>query len=98
VTESYDTQASPTLVCHYAAVLLPHQALLRDGTSAIAMRLAHTATMSMGHSVEIIDATIDALIAQNVALSARSTLEWFTEQIHAKTQSRLFKRGTTFDR
>jgi hypothetical protein len=47
----------------------------------------------MDQPVDIINATIDALIAQNVELPSFSTLDWIIEQIHAKTQTRLFKRG-----
>jgi hypothetical protein len=46
----------------------------------------------MDQPVEIINATIDELIAQNIEIPAFSTLDRITEQIHAKTQARLFKR------
>lgn len=64
------------------------------GTDAnvIATRAAHTAALSMDQPVDIINATIDELIAQNVELPAFSTLDRITEQIHAKTQMRLFRR------
>ncbi|MBB5405762.1 hypothetical protein HDG41_007858 [Paraburkholderia sp. JPY162] len=46
----------------------------------------------MDQPVDIINATIDDLIAQDVELPAFSTLDRIAEQIHAKTQARLFRR------
>ncbi len=62
------------------------------GTDAIATRAAHTASLTMDQPVDIINATIDELIARNIELPAFSTLDRLTEQIHA--QARLFKRVT----
>ncbi len=64
------------------------------GTDAntIATRAAHTAATSMDQPVDIINATIDELIVQQVELPAFSTLDRIAEQIHAKTQTRLFRR------
>ncbi|MDN0077570.1 hypothetical protein QU481_22370 [Crenobacter sp. SG2303] len=48
----------------------------------------------MDQPVGIINATIDELIARNIELPAFSMLDRLTEQIHARAQSRLFKRVT----
>ncbi|HEX7913705.1 MAG TPA: DUF4158 domain-containing protein [Paraburkholderia sp.] len=60
--------------------------------NAIATREAHTASLTMDQPVDIINATIDELIGQDIELPASSTLDRLTEQIHARAQSRLFKR------
>ena len=90
----YDPQSSPTLFRHYAAVRAYLGVKSYYGTDAgtIATRAAHTAAVSMDQPVDIINATIDELIAQKVELPAFSTLDRITEQIHAKTQTRIFKR------
>ena len=90
----YDPQSSPTLFRHYAAVRAYLGVKPYYGTDAgtIATRAAHTAAVSMDQPVDIINATIDELIAQKVELPAFSTLDRITEQIHAKTQTRIFKR------
>jgi hypothetical protein len=90
----YDTQTSPTLFRHYAAVREHLGVKPYYGTDAgtIATRAAHTAALSMDQPVDIINATIDELIAQKVELPAFSTLDRIAERIHAKTQTRLFKR------
>ncbi|MFP3647680.1 Tn3 family transposase [Paraburkholderia sp. SIMBA_054] len=90
----YDTQASPTLFRHYAAVrdYLGVKPYYGTDAGTIATRAAHTAALSMDQPIDIINATIDELIAQKVELPAFSTLDRITEQIHAKTQTRLFKR------
>lgn len=90
----YDTQASPTLFRHYAAVREHLGVKPYYGTDAgtIATRAAHTAALSMDQPVAIINATIDELIAQDIELPAFSTLDRITEQTHAKTQARLFRR------
>lgn len=62
--------------------------------NAIATRAAHTASLTMDQPVDIINATIDELIARDNELPAFSTLDRLNEQIHAKAQSRLFKRVT----
>ncbi len=90
----YDTQASPTLFRHYAAVRehLGVKPYYGTDASTIATRAAHTAALSMDQPVDIINATIDELIARDIELPAFSTLDRITEQIHAKTQARLFRR------
>jgi TnpA family transposase len=90
----YDTQTSPTLFRHYLTIREYLGVKPYYGTDAnfIATRAAHTAALSMDQPVDIINATIDELIAQNVELPAFSTLDRITEQIHAKTQTRLFRR------
>nr|WP_257139927.1 DUF4158 domain-containing protein [Burkholderia sp. MSMB1826] len=92
----YDTASSPTLFRHYAAVhaYLEVQPYYGTAANAIATRAAHTASRTMGQPVDIINATIDELIARNIELPAFSTLVRLTEQIHARAQSRLFKRVT----
>ncbi|MGF6961289.1 hypothetical protein QFZ97_007245 [Paraburkholderia youngii] len=94
VRSGYDTQASPTLFRHYAAVREHLGVKPYYGTDAgtIATRAAHTAALSMDQPVDIINATIDELIAQDIELPAFFTLDRITEQIHAKTQARLFRR------
>jgi hypothetical protein len=90
----YDTQLSPTLFRHYAAIrdYLGVTPYYGSDANAIATRAAHTAALAMDQPVDIINATIDGLIAQNIELPAFSTLDRIAEQIHAKTQTRLFRR------
>ncbi len=90
----YDTQTSPTLFRHYAVVREHLGVKPYYGTDAgtIATRAAHIAALSMDQPVDIINATIDELIAQKVELPAFSALDRIAERIHAKTQTRLFKR------
>ena len=57
--------------------------------AAHAAHAAHAASLTMDPPVDIINATIDELIARDVELPAFSTLDRLTEQIHARTQSRL---------
>jgi len=92
----YDTASSPTLFRHYAAARAYLNVKPYYGTdaNAIATRAAHTASLTMDQSVDIINATIDELIARNIELPAFSTLDRLTEQIHARAQARLFKRVT----
>ncbi|CAJ2881670.1 transposase [Burkholderia pseudomallei] len=92
----YDTASSPTLFRHYATVRAWLNVKPYYGTdaNAIATRAAHTASLTMDQPVDIINATIDELIARDVELPAFSTLDRLTEQIHARAQSRLFKRVT----
>ncbi|WP_260427535.1 DUF4158 domain-containing protein [Burkholderia cenocepacia] len=92
----YDTASSPTLFRHYAAVraYLDVKPYYGTDANAIATRAAHTASLTMDQPVDIINATIDELIARNIELPAFSTLDRLTEQIHARAQSRLFKRVT----
>lgn len=61
--------------------------------NAIATRAAHTASLTMDQPVDIINATIDELIARDIELPAFSTLDRLTEQIHARAQSRLTQHG-----
>lgn len=72
----YDTQTSPTLFRHYLTIREYLGVKPYYGTDAnfIATRAAHTAALSMDQPVDIINATIDELIAQNVELPAFSTL------------------------
>lgn len=92
----YDTALSPTLFRHYAAVraYLNVKPYYATDANAIATRAAHAASLTMDQQVDIINATIDELIARNIELPAFSTLDRLTEQIHARAQSRLFKRVT----
>ncbi|MGF6472239.1 TnpA family transposase [Paraburkholderia youngii] len=92
----YDTETSPTLFRHYAAVRtwLDVKPYYGTDANAIATRAAHTASLTMDQPVDIINATIDELIARDIELPAFSTLDRLTEQIHARAQSRLFKRVT----
>ncbi|WP_321897141.1 Tn3 family transposase [Burkholderia cepacia] len=92
----YDTQSSPTLFRHYTAVRIFLDVKPYYGTDAnmIATRAADTAALTMDQQVDIINATIDELIARNIELPAFSTLDRLTEQIHARAQARLFKRVT----
>ncbi|MGY6258826.1 Tn3 family transposase [Paraburkholderia caledonica] len=92
----YDTASSPTLFRHYAAVRtwLDVKPYYGTDANAIATRAAHTASLTMDQPVDIINATIDELIARDIELPAFSTLDRLTEQIHARAQSRLFKRVT----
>lgn len=92
----YDTASSPTQFRHYAAVraYLDVKPYYGTDANAIATRAAHTASLTMDQPVDIINATIDELIARNIELPAFSTLDRLTEQIHARAQSRLFKRVT----
>ncbi|MEX3901695.1 DUF4158 domain-containing protein, partial [Paraburkholderia sp. BR10954] len=85
-----------TLFRHYAAVRtwLDVKPYYGTDANAIATRAAHTASLTMDQPVDIINATIDELIARDIELPAFSTLDRLTEQIHARAQSRLFKRVT----
>nr|WP_236873159.1 DUF4158 domain-containing protein [Burkholderia sp. MSMB0856] len=91
-----DTTMSPTLFRHYSAVraYLGVKPYYGTDANAIATRAAHTASLTMDQPVDIINATIDELISRNIELPAFSTLDRLTEQIHARAQSRLFKRVT----
>nr|WP_232441507.1 DUF4158 domain-containing protein [Burkholderia ubonensis] len=73
----YDTASSPTLFRHYASVraYLEVQPYYGTDANAIATRAAHTASLTMGQPVDIINATIDELIARNIELPAFSTLD-----------------------
>ncbi|KVN17123.1 transposase [Burkholderia sp. MSMB1552] len=90
----YDTQSSPTSFRHYAAIrdYLGVTPYYGSDANAIATRAAHTAALAMDQPVDIINATIDEFIAQNIELPAFSTLDRIAEQIHAKTQTRLLRR------
>jgi len=92
----YDTRSSPTLFRHYIAVRTFMDVKPYYGTDAnmIATRAADTAALTMDQQVDIINATIDELIARNIELPAFSTLDRLTEQIHARAQARLFRRVT----
>ncbi|VWC69473.1 transposase [Burkholderia lata] len=92
----YDTASSPTLFRHYTAVRtwLDVKPYYGTDANAIATRAAHTASLTMDQQVDIINATIDEWLARDIELPAFSTLDRLTEQIHARAQSRLFKRVT----
>lgn len=90
---NYDRKASPILFRHYLAVRSWLNVKPYYGTDAneIATRAAHEAAQSMDQPVDLINATIEALVAQNIELPAFSTLDLIAEQIHAKAQVRLFR-------
>lgn len=90
----YDTASSPTLFRNHPAVRtwLDVKPYYGTDANAIATRAAHTASLTMDQPVDIINARIDELIARDIELLAFSTLDRLTEQIHARAQSRLFKR------
>ncbi len=56
------------------------------------MRAAREAAETLDQPVDIINATIDSLIQQQVELPAFSTLDAIAEQVHARTQTALFRR------
>ncbi|MEB2558739.1 DUF4158 domain-containing protein [Burkholderia cenocepacia] len=89
----YDRKASPILFRHYRTVRSWLNVKPYYGTDAneIATRAAHEASQSMDQPVDLVNATIEALVAQNIELPAFSTLDLIAEQIHAKAQARLFR-------
>lgn len=62
--------------------------------NAIATRATHTASLTTDQIVNIINATIDELIAPDIGLPASSALDRLAEQIHARALARLFKQVT----
>jgi len=73
----YDTALSPTLFRHYSAVrsYLDVKPYYGTDANAIATRAAHTASLTIDQPVDIINATIDELIARNIELPAFSGSE-----------------------
>ncbi|MDB0543289.1 Tn3 family transposase [Ralstonia solanacearum] len=84
-----------------ASALFRHHAVIREflgiqpyyGTDAneVAVRAAREASETLDQPVDIINATIDSLIQQQVELPAFSTLDAIAEQVHARTQTVLFR-------
>ncbi|QRQ85920.1 Tn3 family transposase [Cupriavidus oxalaticus] len=90
----YDRKLSPTLYRHYTAVreLLGVQPYIGTDANEVTIRAAREAAETMDQQVDIINATIDALILHQIELPAFSTLDNIAEQIHARTQTALFRR------
>ncbi|WP_454727828.1 MULTISPECIES: Tn3 family transposase [Cupriavidus] len=90
----YDRRLSPTLYRHYTAVreFLGVQSYIGTGANEVAIRAAREAAETMDQPVDIINATIDALTLHQVELPAFSTLDAIAEQVHARTQTALFRR------
>lgn len=91
---AYDTRSAVTLFRHHAAIrdYLGIKPYYGTDASEIAIRAAHAAAATLDQPVDIINATIDELIVQQLELPAFSTLDRIAEQIHAKTQTSLFRR------
>jgi hypothetical protein len=90
----YDRARSPALFRHYTVIreFLGVQSYYGTDANEIAVRAAHEAAEIMDQPVDIINATIDSLIHQQVELPAFSTLDAIVEQVHARTQTALFRR------
>ncbi len=90
----YDRKLSPTLYRHHTAVreFLGVQAYIGTDANEVTIRAAREAAETMDQPVDIINATIDALILHQVELPAFSTLETIAEQVHTRTQTALFRR------
>lgn len=90
----YNRARSPALFRHYAAIreFLGIQSYYGSDANEIAVRAAHEAAETMDQPVDIINATIDSLIQQQVELPAFSTLDAIVEQIHTRVQTALFRR------
>src|SRR5690242_9832775 len=88
----YNRARSPALFRHYAAVreFLRIQSYYGTDANEIAVRAAHEAAETMDQPVDIINATIDSLIQQQVELPAFSTFDAIVEQVHARVQTALF--------
>ncbi len=91
---SYDRARSSALFRHYAAIreFLGIQSYYGTDANEVAVRAAREAAEAMDQSVDIINATIDSLIQQQVELPSFSTLDAMAEQVHARTQTALFRR------
>ena len=89
----YDRKLSPTLYRHYTAVreFLGVQPYIGTDGNEVTIRAAREAAETMDQQVDIINATIDALILRQVELPAFSTLDNIAEQIHTRTQTALFR-------
>lgn len=92
----YDRKVSPTLFRHYRAVreFLGIQAYLGTDANEVTIRAARDAAETMDQPVDIINATIDALVLRQIELPSFSTLDAIVEQVHARTQTALFRRIT----
>lgn len=90
----YDRARSVALFRHYAAVreFLSVQSYYGTDANEVAVRAAREASEAVDRAVDIINATIDSLIQQQVELPAFSTLDAIAEQVHARTQTALFRR------
>nr|WP_230626247.1 DUF4158 domain-containing protein [Cupriavidus necator] len=90
----YDRKVSPTLFRHYTAVreFLGIQTYIGTDANEITVRAARDAAETMDQPVDIINATIDALVLRQIELPAFSTLDAIAEQVHARTQTALFRR------
>ncbi|MEQ0777845.1 Tn3 family transposase [Paraburkholderia tropica] len=90
----YNRARSPALFRHYAAVreFLGIQSYYGTDANEITVRAAHEAAGTMDQPVDIINATIDSLIQQQVELPAFSTLDAIVEQVHTRVQTALFRR------
>ena len=89
----YDRKLSPTLYRHYTAVreFLGVQAYIGTDANKVTIRSAREAAETMDQQVDIVNATIDALILHQVELPAFSTLDNIAEQIQTRTQTALFR-------
>ncbi|WP_049279375.1 Tn3 family transposase, partial [Ralstonia solanacearum] len=90
----YDRKISPILFRHYAVVraFLGVQPYIGTDANEITIRAAREAAETMDQPVDIINATIDTLLLQQIELPAFSTLDTIAGQIHARTQTALFRR------
>lgn len=89
-----ESKGSTTLYRHFDTVRKYLGVTPYYGAEAeeIAIRAAHEAAAIMDQQVDIINATIDELIARHIELPAFSTLNKIAEQVHATTQTTLFRR------
>ncbi len=91
----YDRKLSPTLYRHYTAVreFLGIQPYIGTDANEVTIRAAREAKERMDQPVEIINASTDALILHQIdEQPAFSTLDAIAKQIHARTQTALFRR------
>ncbi len=88
----YDRARSPALFRRYATIreFLGIQSYYGTDANEVAVRAAREAAEVVDQPVDIINATIDTLIQQQVELPSFSTLD--SEQVHARTQTALFRR------
>lgn len=85
----YEASRSSALFRHHAAIreFLGVQSYYGTDTNEAAVRAAREAAEAMDQPVDIINATIDSLIQQQVELPPFSTLDAIAEQVHARTQT-----------
>ncbi|MDO3615293.1 DUF4158 domain-containing protein [Ralstonia pseudosolanacearum] len=90
----YDRTISPLLYRHYALVreYLGIQPYIGTDANEVTIRAAREAAETMDQPVDIINATIDTLLLQQIELPSFSTLDTIAGQIHARTQAALFRR------